>query len=72
MSKGLKRGDLILTPDGYYGIYLGGNDVFLGNGLTEPLPPHKLDWCIQIPIRNGIPGTTANFEEILKTTQQSS
>lgn len=73
----MKRGDLILTPDGYYGIYLEldygihleKNDVFLGNGTRVTLTKDELDKCVAIPIRHGIPMATANFAEVLQSTK---
>lgn len=65
----MKRGDLILTQGGYYGIYLGRGDVFLGNGTVCV---ENLNNCILVPIRHGIPMAAANFAEILQPRMEES
>lgn len=67
----LHTGDLVVTPYHDYGIYLGGTDVFLANGLRVVFTKAELDGCITCPTGKGNPSTRANFIELVTYYEQA-
>ncbi len=65
----LRRGDLVLTDDGYYGIMVKDNEVFLGNGCQEILDAEAITRLRQVPINIFHEGVTAtsNFLDMLES-----
>jgi len=62
-----RKGDLVVTEDGYYGIVINDDTVLLGNGLEQILDYEGMAELKVLPInpsRNQ--GAAANFIELVR------
>ncbi len=63
----MRRGDLVVTADGYYGIVVGEREVFLGNGLQEIMIPEDWPRLKVLPINvNHEDGAVSNFDALVE------
>jgi hypothetical protein len=64
----MRRGDLVLTEDGYYGILATDNSVFLGNGCEEIMDAKQMAALKVMPINVFHEGVTAasNFLDLVE------
>lgn len=66
-----KRGDLVVTPDGYYGIVTSDDTVALSNGCEAVLEPDEFKRLTTLPLKRPVGGiqdshSVANFIELVE------
>ena len=60
-------GDLVITPEGYYGILKSECEVLLGNGLSMVIEDDELGAFKTVPINANVEyGAVSNFSELLR------
>ena len=63
----MRKGDLVQTGDGYYGIIVGERDVMLGNGLQEIMDNEAWSKLKVLPINlNHEGGAVSNFDALVE------
>lgn len=66
LVKRFRRGDLVLTDDGYYGIIVTEDSVLLGNGCEEILDDLQISRLKQLPINVSFDCGVSNFLELIE------
>lgn len=62
-----KKGDLVQTEDGYYGIIVDDHVVLLGNGCEEKMIPEQWNQLKRLPLNIFQEGAVANFVELIES-----
>ena len=63
----VRKGALVRTEDGYYGIVVGDRNVFLANGCEEVLDDYAWSQLILMPLNIfDINGASASFVELVE------
>lgn len=61
-----KKGDLVQTDDGYYGIVVDDHVVFLGNGLEEQMNDESWNALKPVGINVFQEGGVSNFDALVE------